>query len=211
MGRPYIILSDVDGVLEQLVPPWVSALNEKYHRDVKVDDIVDWDITKFFPGLSKTQVFSPIHTKKFWDELKPREDALEYVKKFVENGDRVVLVTSAHPDTIAYKWQWINRYFPFISFKDIVIASNKQLIMGDFLIDDAIHNLEGGKYIGLLFSANHNKSINVNLYSDITRVDNWKQVYCMIESMHRCNWIEQNRGTSLYVDTAIPCLDDGGN
>jgi 5'(3')-deoxyribonucleotidase len=211
MDRPYIILSDVDGVLEDLVTPWVLALNDKYGRDVKPSDIIEWDVTKFFPGLSKTQVFSPIHKEQFWKDLQPKEDAVEYVKKLIDGGDRVVLCTSAHPDTVPYKWQWINRHFPIIAFRDIIIASDKQRIKGDILVDDAIHNLVGGEYHGFLFSANHNKSIDTSQYVHITRVNNWSDVYHTINAMHECNWAERNGHHKIPTNVDATCLDDGGN
>lgn len=76
------------------------------------------------------------------------------------------------------------RYFPYLTYQDVIIASKKQLISGDFLIDDAPHNLGGG-YMGLLFTAQHNKSITDEelAMKNAVRVDNWKEVY---ELIHRC-------------------------
>ena len=184
MSNKFTILSDVDGVLEDLVSPWVQALNIKYDRNVSPSDIIEWDITKFFPGLSKTQVFSPLHKEQFWKDLQPYEDAQQYIQKLIEDGDRVVLLTSAHPDTVPYKWQWINRHFPCIAFRDIIIASDKQMISGDVLIDDAPHNLIGGNYTPLLFTARHNESFNA-VGNSIIRVDNWWQIYNKIQELHR--------------------------
>ena len=182
MNRPFIILTDVDGVLEDLVTPWVYALNKKYDRNVQPTDIVDWDICKFFPGLTKNQVFSPLHKEEFWLELKPYEDAQYYTKKLKDEGHKVIAVTSAHPDTVPYKWAWLNKHFPNFAFRDIVIASHKQMIMGDILIDDGVHNLLGGNYRKFLFTANHNKDFNAEA-NYIQRVDNWEHIYKLIHDM----------------------------
>lgn len=193
MSMKYAILSDVDGVLEDLVTPWVYALDEKYGRDVKPSDIVDWNICQFFDGLSKTQVFSPLHEKSFWEKLEPREDAQEYIKKLQERGDRVILVTSAHPDTVPYKWSWINRHFPMLAFRDIIIANEKQRISGDILIDDAPQNLIGGNYAKFLFTATHNRDFNIAPYEDMYRVNDWREVYDVIDAFHAVEfgkWIE---------------------
>ena len=176
---PLTILVDVDNVLEDLISAWVKALNIKYDRNVNPDDINEWDIMKFFPGLSRNQVFSPLHTKELWESLTPIPGAEEYLKKLVDDGHNVVLLTSAHPDTVSYKYKFINKYFPYISFKDIIFASRKQMVKGDVLIDDAPHNLVGGDYIKILMNAPHNTSFKAFDYN-IMRVNTWQEIYELI-------------------------------
>lgn len=175
------ILVDVDNVLEDLNQAWVNAVNEKYGTNVSPNDIVSWDIEQFFDGLSRTQVFSPLHDKRFWESLEPIDGAPEYLKKLIDDGYQVLLVTSSHPDTIQYKYRFIVKYFPYISFKDIIFASKKQMIRGDVMIDDAPHNLEGGEYLGLLMYSPHNRGYNAEEQGFI-RVDNWEQIYNTIKS-----------------------------
>lgn len=176
------ILVDVDNVLEDLNQAWVNAVNEKYGTNVSPNDIVSWDIEQFFDGLSRTQVFSPLHDKRFWESLEPIDGAPEYLKKLIDDGYQVLLVTSSHPDTIQYKYRFIVKYFPYISFKDIIFASKKQMIRGDVMIDDAPHNLEGGEYLGLLMYSPHNRGYNAEEQGFI-RVDNWEQIYNTIKNI----------------------------
>lgn len=194
MSNSLVVLTDVDGVLENLVAHWVAALDEKYDRDVKPKDIVSWDICQYFDGLSKTQVFSPLHKKSFWKTLEPDRYAQEVIPKIQEQGDRVIIVTSAHPDTVPYKWSWINEHFPTISFRDIIIASDKQRIDGDILIDDAPQNLIGDKYAKFLYTANHNRDFNIAPYEDMCRVNNWQEIYDLIQAFHMAdNYSEHDR------------------
>ncbi len=176
------ILVDVDNVLEDLVTPWIAALNKKYNRGIKPSDITAWNIETFYEGLSRNQVYSPLHTKELWDSLVPLQDSQKYIKKLKEDGHNVILVTSAHPDTIPYKISFLKKYFPEIPFKDIIITSHKQMVIGDVLIDDAPHNLEGGNYLGLLFSYPHNKEYNT-VGKNIKRVNNWKEIYNIIKNL----------------------------
>ena len=176
------ILVDVDNVLEDLNQAWVNAVNEKYGTNVSPNDIVSWDIEQFFDGLSRTQVFSPLHDKRFWESLEPIDGAPEYLKKLIDDGYQVLLVTSSHPDTIQYKYRFIVKYFPYISFKDIIFASKKQMIRGDVMIDDAPHNLEGGEYLGLLMYSPHNRGYNAEEQGFIP-VDNWEQIYNTIKNI----------------------------
>ena len=184
MNRKLTILVDVDNVLENLNDAWVNAVNDKYGTSVSPNDIASWDIEKYFEGLSRTQVFSQLHDKDFWETLKPIDDAPDYLKKLIDDGHQVVLVTSSHPDTIGYKYRFIIKYFPYISFKDIIFTSKKQMVLGDVMIDDAPHNLEGGKYIGLLMYSPHNRSYDAEA-NGFTRVDNWEQIYKAINDIAR--------------------------
>lgn len=176
---PLTILVDVDNVLEDLVAAWVEALNKKYDRNVSPNDIIEWDITKFFPDLSRNQIFSPLHTKELWESLTPIPGAEEYLEKLVHDGHKVILLTSAHPDTVSYKYKFINKYFPYISFNDIIFASRKQMVKGDILIDDAPHNLIGGDYIKILMTAPHNTSFSAYNHN-IMRVNTWEEIYELI-------------------------------
>lgn len=47
----------------------------------------------------------------------------------------------------------ILKYFPFLSWKNVIITSSKKMIKGDVLIDDGIHNLLDGDYKKILMTA----------------------------------------------------------
>jgi 5'(3')-deoxyribonucleotidase len=68
----------------------------------------------------------------------------EYVvpelKKLTENYD-VIIVTSAFPNAVGGKWNWLQKNLPFIPQRNFITASRKDLINADILIDDAIHNV----------------------------------------------------------------------
>ena len=74
------------------------------------------------------------------------------------------------------------RRFPFISWDQVIITSRKQLIKGDVLIDDGIHNLEGGDYIKILMTAPHNRDYDAE-GNGMIRVHNWKQIKEVIDQL----------------------------
>ena len=74
------------------------------------------------------------------------------------------------------------RYFPFLSWDQVIITSRKQLIRGDVLIDDGIHNLEGGQYKKVLMTAPHNISFDAEAHGMI-RVRNWKEIEQVIDQL----------------------------
>lgn len=110
------------------------------------------------------------------------ENSQKITKSLKEDGHKVLIVTSDHPDTIPFKYNFLKKYFPFIPFKDVIITSHKQMVKGDILIDDAPHNLENGEYLGILIDAPHNKNYDASS-QPIVRVHNWDEIYNIINKL----------------------------
>lgn len=182
MSKSLTILVDVDNVLEDLHTPWVVAVNKKYGTDVKPEDITSWNIERFFDGLSRNQVFSPLHTAELWESLEPLKGSQKYLKMLIKDGHKVFLLTSAHPDTIPLKFKFLQKHFPFIPFRDVIISSHKQMVIGDVLIDDAPHNLKNGCYQGILVDSPHNKSFDESAYG-FYRAKNWAEIYEIVHNI----------------------------
>ena len=68
----------------------------------------------------------------------------------------------------------------------MIITCRKQLINGDVLIDDGIHNLEGGAYKKILMTAPHNANYNAEA-NGMIRVRNWKEIEQVINQMSLTN------------------------
>jgi 5'(3')-deoxyribonucleotidase len=73
-------------------------------------------------------------------------------------------------------------YFPFLSWSQVIITGRKQMIRGDVLIDDGIHNLEGGSYRKILFTAPHNRFYDAEA-NGMTRVHTWEEAVRIIDDM----------------------------
>ena len=150
------ILIDYDDVLFPLIPNWVEALNNKHGTNVSPDDITDWNIAQFFPNLTHKQVFEPLGRSEFQHSRKPYPNSVEAVSNLIANGHEVKIVTATHYNNVKSKAECLLKHFPFLSWDDVIITSNKQSIKGDVLIDDAPHNLEGGDCFKILVDAPHN-------------------------------------------------------
>ena len=75
------------------------------------------------------------------------------------------------------KYDWLQKYFPFLSWKNFVFCGRKDMILADYLIDDHVKNLETFTGRGILYHAPHN--LNNNKF---TRVKNWKEVKTFFEN-----------------------------
>ena len=171
-----VILIDIDDVLTYFVPAWVKWLDDKYGLDVKYEDITEWEVAKFFPTLTPKQIFAPLGTREFCESVQVRPDAVEYVKKLYDMGYQIYLCTATNYHNIKDKYEIIiKQHFPYIDWQHVIVTSKKQMIRGDYLIDDCIDNLIGGEYIPICMAAPHNEFLG-----DHHRFNNWKDIYDLI-------------------------------
>ena len=175
-----VVLLDIDDTIVGLCEAWCKWLNDTHGTSTKIDDITEWDISKFFPTLTKEQVFAPLHREDFWHHVKPKENAIEYVKKLIDDGFNVYLCTSTDYRNLKPKYEYvIQKYFPFIKWQKVIVSYDKAMIKADFLVDDGVHNLENGSYIKILISAPHNKQYDAEK-NGMVRVVDMKDAYSKI-------------------------------
>ncbi len=178
--RKLTVLIDMDDTIEDLLGAWVTALNEQYGLSVHKDSVTDWDISKFFPPLTKRQVFAPIYSDDFWKTVQPIDGAADALRQLIADGHTVYIVTSSSYETLPVKMtDVLFRFFPFLKWDDVIVTSHKQLIRGDILIDDAPHNLVNGDYFKILFTCPHNKRFDCEKYG-IRRADTWDDVKALV-------------------------------
>lgn len=180
--RKLTVLVDMDDTIENLLDAWVAYLNEHYGTSVRKEDITEWDMLKAFPMLEEDKIYGALLDESLWDAVRPLPGAVKYLKKIIDDGNEVFIVTASHPDSISMKMNKVLfRYFPYLTYQNVIITSRKQMILGDILIDDAPHNM-GGQYFGMLFTAQHNKSIEDEtlIKMNAIRVKDWREVYELI-------------------------------
>ena len=177
------ILVDMDDTIESLASAWVDYLNARHGTTTKLTDITGWDISKAFPTLTNEQVYAPLFEDDFWDCVKPIDGASESLQKLIADGHKVLIVTTSNYQTLAAKMeQVLFHYFPFLTWNDVIITAHKQLIKGDVLIDDGIHNLEGGDYFKILMTAPHNRYYDADK-NRMYRVTSWSETYSVIQAL----------------------------
>lgn len=175
--RKLTILIDMDDTLENLCEIWTDMINETFGTSVIAKDIRTWDVEKVFVGVSKEDIFAQLIKQELWERVRPLPGSVEAVKKMIDDGHDVYIVTASHPSSVGTKINtFLFKYFPFIDWNHIIIASNKQMIRGDVMIDDGPHNLIGGKYYRILKSAYHNTDYDARAHG-MVRIDNWEDIY----------------------------------
>lgn len=183
------VLVDMDDTIESLLSAWVERLNRSFGTEVNPDEVSEWDISKSFPTLTKEQVYSPLLCDDFWYSVMPIDGASDALQQLIADGHRVLIVTTSAYQTLRAKMDVVLfGYFPFLTWNDVIITSHKQLVRGDVLVDDGVHNLEGGDYMKVLMDAPHNRSYDAEA-NDMIRVKSWGEAYSVITDL--ANTIEQ--------------------
>lgn len=169
-----IILCDADDTIENLCEVWMQYLNKKHGTNVSANEVTDWDVSKFFPKLSKKDVYAPIYEKEFWKHILPIDGCFDVLKE-INKQHNLYIVTATNYQTCDTKIERILQLFPFLEWSQFIIAAKKQLVYGDLLIDDGPHNFEGGNYKGILFDRPHNRSFD-HVAAKLTCVYTWDEI-----------------------------------
>lgn len=128
MQNKKIVYIDMDGVLVDL---------EK-------------EMNKFFelhPYLKERYKNNPDHIQGLFRNPPPIEGAIEAVKKLYESGKYELFIATAapwgNPMSASDKRFWIEDHFGKMFHKKMFITHRKDLLMGDYLIDDRLRNGAG--------------------------------------------------------------------
>ena len=178
------VLVDFDQTLNNLNEAWVAYLNERHGTSVNPDNVNSWDITKAFPTLTTFEIFKPLTEEALWERVVPLPKAYDTICKLKYDGHKIYIVTTSNPISVPLKLNKVLfKYFPFFTYNDVIITSHKQLIIGDVLVDDAPHNLEGDTtYAKILISAPHNRSFDEKSIGAV-RADDWDEIYELINNL----------------------------
>ena len=178
-----VIGIDFDGTINNMLETWVEWLNRKHGYHVQASDITEWELAKQYPFLDKAELFEPLNTPEFWDEVAIKPDAPEVVERLIHEGHKIYVITSSHYKTLPYKLKrCLFAHFPFLNKEDVIITYNKSLIRCDLMLDDAEHNFKDFFGTRVIFDAPYNRDCTCADY----RVASWKEFYMLISELeHR--------------------------
>jgi 5'(3')-deoxyribonucleotidase len=171
----------MDEVLNTLLESWVEYLNARFGKNAKAEDINAWDLRCIYPDLTDEEVNSPLYDGVFWEMVRVKPHSVEALKEMVDDGHEVFIVTAQLVyQTIPEKMDWLFEKFPYLLWDNVIITRRKQLVKGDVLIDDAVHNLEGGDYMKILMDCPNNRRYDAE-GNGMYRVYDLKEAYRIIK------------------------------
>lgn len=178
-----IILVDMDDTIENMAETLIAKTNEQFNQNATIENLTDWSFSSAFPDIDEHQVLALMDKPGFWKDVKPVDGAAKGLKHFMDEGHEVYIVTNTEYNHVFEKMTSVLfKYFPFLSWEQVIITAKKQMIRGDVLIDDGIVNLEGGSYQKILLTMPYNINYDAEA-NGMIRVHNWDDIVREIDKM----------------------------
>ncbi len=174
--RKYTLLIDQDDVLAEYIQGVTDDYNKKYKTNISSEACVNWDLHLVFGDRVDTIMHSP----DLFRRLKPVEGALEVFERlYKSNMFEMFIVTAANPICVPAKFEWIRKYMPYFPEENVIVCKKKDMVKGDFILDDGMHNIEdfyraGG--IPIIFDRPHNRGRGDGMH----RVKSWYEFETLI-------------------------------
>lgn len=167
------LLVDMDGVLADVYSQFIKMeLNESGNL-LNLDSLSGMLESEAFPNFQKH-----VHSEYFFRTVLVMKDSVEGLN-YLNNKYKVLIVSSAteFPNSLKEKVEWLHQYFPFISWKQIILCGEKDSIKGEIMIDDHYKNLRNFDGRKILFTQPHNNLIKND---SIERVNSWKEIISLL-------------------------------
>jgi 5'(3')-deoxyribonucleotidase len=146
------ILVDMDGVIADVYTRFLDLYEQETGIRKNMDDLIGIKEGESFPEVLKW-----VDSPGFFRSLPVIPDS-QRVLKLLNEVYEILIVSMAteFPASLTDKQLWINEYFPFLSWRQVVFCGNKSLIPADIMIDDHFKNLDNFQGETIMFIQPHN-------------------------------------------------------
>jgi len=154
-----IALIDADGVTIGLLSEWLNLYNIDYGDNLSPNDITAWELDRFVKPECGKKIYKYLEYPNLYDNAKLLPHAATNIKLLRYWGIKVVFL-SAGIYCIG-KYNLRKREGLIQSESEMIVASDKSLVRGDFMIDDYHKNIDAfyecnPNGIGILYNAPYN-------------------------------------------------------
>lgn len=163
------VLVDMDGVLADVYAQFTRLEKLETGREISLEEIAGKLELDAFPNGDKH-----VRSEGFFRNAPRIAGSVEGLK-YLNEKYKVLIVSSAteFPDSLKEKIEWLNIYYPFISWKQMIFCGEKNSVKGDIMIDDHPKNLDFFDGKRILFTQPHNMLMDT---PDYTRVNSWEEI-----------------------------------
>lgn len=186
------IIVDVDQVVLNILPRWLSMYNRDYDDQLKEEDITSWGIHTFVKPECGTKIYDYLWTRNLYEKVPIVYGAYSGIKVLKDLGYRVLFVTAS---TNTWQREALKLYGLLEKNEDHIVSADKNLIRATAIIDDKASTIETfSQGLGILFDAAHNrkdKIDNKGLFK--TRARGWVEVIPLLENWKSFNILVLNR------------------
>ena len=167
-----VIFVDMDDVIADTYGKHIDMYNEEFNEFLSLANIQSGEVWQNVPEMRQDSIRRHARTDGFFRDLQPIKDSIEVMKELCQKHE--VFIASAamqFPNSLREKSDWLDQYYPFITWQYRILCGHKYMLNGDLLIDDRSLNLDKFDGDTLLFTSPHNVHENSH-----KRVNNWQEV-----------------------------------
>lgn len=184
MNNKIIVGIDVDDVVADLLPVWISKYNIDYGDSLHPSRITDWDMVQFVKPQCGKHIYDYLEDPTLYEDIEPIENSLWGVNVLRELGFRLAFITASTSGHSGIKRKWLKNYMFLESNSEYYEAYDKSLIASDYLIDDRDLNVINAYGQGIIFDHPHNQTLQ-----GYPRVYNWEDIVKYFETVAKQNEI----------------------
>ena len=163
------ILIDMDDVMADSIERFFEWYEKDFGVRYSKADVYGKKLYDIIPSGQRQIVKSYPHQPGFFKDLPVMENAKEIIEA-LNKAHEIYVVSAAMEFKHSFldKYEWLDKHFPFISWRRRVFCGDKHLIKADILIDDHDFNLSVFTGRPIVFTAPHNVH-----YTQYERMENW--------------------------------------
>lgn len=172
-----IIAVDFDNILNNLTEKTIEFYNSHNGKDIKMSDITSYNFHDCVDKEDADGIIKLFKSKALWDSLSPLAGARESLRKLIDDGHRVYIVTATATENFSWKIQFLKKYFSFFNIDNVIRMMDKSLLRCDILIEDCLDQLIKHKLchrVCLDYTWNQNE--NKDFVYDIYRCKDWNEI-----------------------------------
>ncbi len=166
------IAIDMDDVMADTHAKFIKLYLEGEMPRYTLEELKEKSFHELFDADEYRALSSRVYEPGFFADIPVMEGAQDVIADLMQKYD--VFIASAaqeFPNSLREKWDWLQRHFPAISWRNYIFMGDKSVLNTAYLIDDMPRNLRTFQGHGLLFDALHNRDDN-----QFQRVMSWQDV-----------------------------------
>lgn len=181
------IYIDFDDTITKSVENVIRIVNQRFNKNVKVQDIGEWDFSDVYPDIPLEDIVSVFGEEEFFRTLKFNDDVIPTLRKYTKYNN-IIIVSKVDMSIIQRKFNWVKNHLIDIGinveFYGVPLGKSKSIIdMSDgIMIDDNANFLKetNAKY-KILYKGN--RKFDTKQKWDGYTVSNWKELNKLLHNI----------------------------
>ena len=165
------IAIDMDEVTADTMAHYLERYNNEFNVLLTKEHLQGKRVLEIVDPAHLAKARAYFEDENFFADIPVMPDSQEVVRELMTRYE--VFITTAAMDvpcSFTPKFQWLQRYFPFIPTSHVVFCGDKSIVAADYLIDDDPRHFVHFRGEGILFTAGHN--VHETRYR---RVNSWSE------------------------------------